>query len=70
MAELQSRVREFFMEIKERHEDVIAVIAHGGVIRAFMVELMGVPFDSFWKFELSPASMTVIDAEKDLKVRV
>ena len=70
LAELQSRVREFFMEIKERHEDVIAVIAHGGVIRAFMVELMGVPFDSFWKFELSPASMTVIDAEKDLKVRV
>lgn len=70
LAELQKRVREFFMEIKERHEDVIAVIAHGGVIRAFMVELMGVPFDSFWKFELSPASMTVIDAEKDLKVRV
>jgi len=70
LAELQKRVREFFMEIKERPEDVIAVIAHGGVIRAFMVELMGVPFDSFWKFELSPASMTVIDAEKDLKVRV
>lgn len=70
LAELQARVREFFEEIKERPEDVIAVVAHGGVIRAFMVELMGVPFDSFWKFELSPASMTVIDAEKDLKVRV
>ena len=70
LADLQSRVVSFFSEVKNRSEDVVAIVAHGGVIRAFMVELMGLAFDSFWKFELSPASMTVIDMERELKVRV
>ncbi|MBI4971926.1 MAG: alpha-ribazole phosphatase [Candidatus Omnitrophica bacterium] len=70
LTELVSRVHEFYEAIKNRSEEVVAVVAHGGVIRAFMVELMGLRLDSFWSFELDLASVTVIDLEKESRVHV
>jgi len=38
----------------------VAIVAHGGTIRAILFELFKMPSHLFWTFQISPASMTVI----------
>lgn len=69
LTELRERVRLFFVEMRNRSENVIAVIAHGGVMRALIMELTGRNLDSFWGLDIPPAGMVVMDWE-EAKVHV
>jgi len=69
LLDLQKRVRLFFDSLKDRAENVIAIVAHGGVIRAALLEITERSLDSFWGFEVPPAGMIVTDWE-EAKIRV
>lgn len=68
--EFRKRVKDFYSDIQVGSENVIAVVTHSGVIRIFMIELLNLPLDSFWKTQVDPGSMTIIDMGKENRVRV
>ena len=47
--------------IKSRRRPWSVVVAHDGILRLMMLELMGIPTDRFWSFPFALASVTVLD---------
>jgi len=41
----------------------VLVISHGGVIRAMLCSLLGLPFDKYLAFAVQPAALTVLDVQ-------
>ena len=44
-----------------RDEETVLVIAHGGVVRALICHLLGLPARNYLLFDIKPARLTVID---------
>ncbi len=68
ISELRERVRSFYLDLKQKPEETIAIATHGGVIRAFILELLDLPPDFFWKINLETAGMTIINCYPEQNV--
>lgn len=63
LIEVQVRMRRFVDEARARHPDQrIAAVSHGDPIKAILAHAMGVPLDNLGRFEVSPASISVLVA--------
>lgn len=55
------RVQQVVREMVSLPEKELLVICHGGVIRAMLCGLLGLPFDRYLSFAIKPATVTVVD---------
>jgi broad specificity phosphatase PhoE len=61
MREVQRRVVEVLMELRERHPDDSVVLAsHGDVIRAALVFCLGMPLDFYGRIEIGTGSISTV----------
>ncbi len=61
MQEVQARVAGFLKLVRSRHPDGrIAAVAHGDVIKAALSHALGLPINHLHRFEISPASISVL----------
>jgi probable phosphoglycerate mutase len=62
MLEVEARVVRTAEELRVRHpDDTIAMVSHGDPIRALIASYLGMPIDQQLRFEISPASVTVVE---------
>lgn len=56
------RISSFLDEKKAEHEDKnILIIAHGGTVHSLLVNLLDLPLDSKWHFQIDLGSIAVIE---------
>jgi len=61
MREVQRRVVEAMIEMRERHPDeAVLVVSHGDVIRAALVFALGMPLDFYGRIEVATASLSTV----------
>ncbi len=61
MREVQRRVVEAIMEMREQHpDDAVVVVSHGDVIRAALVFALGMPLDFYGRIEVATASLSTL----------
>lgn len=61
MREVQRRVVEAIMEMREQHPDeAVVVVSHGDVIRAALVFALGMPLDFYGRIEVATASLSTV----------
>lgn len=61
MREVQRRVVEAIMEMREQHPDeAVVVVSHGDVIRAALVFALGMPLDFYGRIEVATASLSTL----------
>lgn len=61
MRDVQRRVVEALIEMRERHpEDAVVVVSHGDVIRAALVFALGMPLDFYGRIEVATASLSTV----------
>jgi probable phosphomutase (TIGR03848 family) len=61
MLEVQSRAIAALEELRDQHpRDMVAVVSHGDVIKAAVIHFAGIPIDFYYRFEISPASVSVV----------
>lgn len=46
-------------------EENILVVGHGGSLRALIVVLLGLPVSAFWRFQVFPASLSIVSLYPD-----
>ena len=62
LAAVQARAIQAVTVIAGRHpHDTVAAISHGDVIRAIVADVACIPLDAIDRFELPPASVTIIE---------
>jgi broad specificity phosphatase PhoE len=61
---LMKRVGEFTRQI-ETKDGHIAVVSHGDVVKAFIIQLLGISHEAFFQFKIQNASCTVLTKEGD-----
>ncbi len=62
-ADLVRRVAPLARAIADAHRDTddnVLIVAHAGSLRALTLAVLDMPADYFWRFRLSPASVTLI----------
>lgn len=60
--EVKDRALKAFNEITERHNsDNIAVVAHGGINRVILCEVLGIPLENLFRIEQDFAALNVIE---------
>jgi broad specificity phosphatase PhoE len=61
MREVQRRVVEVLMELRERHpDDPVILTSHGDVIRAALVFCLGMPLDFYGRIEVGTGSISTV----------
>ena len=61
MIETQARMIQELDLIRARHpEDAVAVVSHGDPLRSVIAYFLGIPLDLVLRFEISPASLSVL----------
>ena len=67
LAEVCDRMSSFLAEVEASHEDGrrIAIVSHGGSIRALLFEIIGFETASFWDLKIGNASVSLIRREGD-----
>ena len=55
------RVTAVLDEIRSMEDSLIVVVSHGGIIRASLVALLGLPPSAAWRMKISNASLTGVD---------
>jgi len=61
MREVQRRVVEAIMEMREQHpSEAVVVVSHGDVIRAALVFALGMPLDFYGRLEVATASLSTV----------
>jgi broad specificity phosphatase PhoE len=61
MREVQRRVVEVLIELRERHPDEgVVLVSHGDVIRAGLVFALGMPLDFYSRIEVGTASLSTV----------
>jgi len=59
--DVQRRIVAALDELRQRHDrEIIAAVSHGDVIRAAVLHAAATPLDLWHRFEISPASISVI----------
>jgi broad specificity phosphatase PhoE len=46
---------------QSRQEETVALVSHGDVIRVALAHQLGVPIDFIMRFEIGPASISIIE---------
>jgi broad specificity phosphatase PhoE len=61
MVQVQTRAIEFVERVSQNHPaETIVLVSHGDVIRAALAFYLGMPLEFLLRFEVSPASMSVV----------
>jgi len=61
MAEARARAVAHLRRVAERHPDAsVALVSHGDVIKAAVLDLLGMPLDAHWRLDVAPASVTAL----------
>jgi probable phosphoglycerate mutase len=61
MLDVQSRMVDELEELRSRHHgQTVAVVSHQDAIKAVLAHYAGIPLDLFHRFEISPASVSVL----------
>jgi broad specificity phosphatase PhoE len=61
MIEAQTRMIAEIEEIRSEHNsDAVAIVSHGDPLRVLIAHYLGTSLDSMLRFEISPASVTVV----------
>jgi len=61
MRDVQRRVVEALIEMREQHpDDGVVVVSHGDVIRAALVFALGMPLDFYHRIEVATASLSTV----------
>ena len=60
MLEVQARALRKLEELRGRHEFVL-IVSHGDVIRAVMAHFLGTHLDLFFRIEIDPASLSLLE---------
>lgn len=64
---LQARGVEFLDEIKQKHANShVAVVSHGGMIRAILAHTLNIPLKSLFRFTVDYASTTTFDFSHEI----
>jgi broad specificity phosphatase PhoE len=62
MLEVQARVVAFLEGCRGKHPGkIVAVVSHGDVLKAGLLHYLGMPLDHFLRFEIEPASVSVLE---------
>jgi len=62
ITDVQTRMTRSLNCLAERHpEETIAVVSHGDPLRCAVAHFLGVPIDFISRFEIAPASVTVVE---------
>lgn len=65
--DLSRRVGHFFREVLKQHaEDTVAVVAHGGPIKMFLLKVLGAERASIWSLRIDLASISLIQGNENL----
>ena len=64
--DVSARMAKFFDEIRSKHlNETVLVVSHGGVLRAAMVSLLGMPLEGNWSFVFGNCGLTMVDTFED-----
>ena len=64
--DVSARMTEIFNEIRSNHlNESVLVVSHGGVLRAAMVSLLGMPLEGNWSFVFGNCGLTMVDTYED-----
>lgn len=67
MIEAQHRVIHFIDQIHKQHfGKTVAFVSHGDVIRSALAFYMGMPIDFFQRFEIAPASYSIVQLSREM----
>ncbi|SJZ37427.1 alpha-ribazole phosphatase [Selenihalanaerobacter shriftii] len=59
--DVQERAMEALDEIRDKHQgEKVLVAAHGGTIRALLVELLGMPLSNFWRIQQDNTAVNIV----------
>lgn len=58
--ETQERIIKWWESVTKNEEDTL-VITHDNIIRILVANVLGLPLNNIWKFELNPAAVTIIE---------
>lgn len=62
MAEAQTRMVNELESLRAKHEgETVAMVSHADVIRAVVLHALEMRLDLFWRIEISPASVSVLE---------
>jgi probable phosphoglycerate mutase len=62
MLGVQERAVEALLDVHRTHPDAtVAVVSHGDVIRAALLFALGMPLDFYYRLEVRPASVSIIE---------
>jgi probable phosphoglycerate mutase len=64
MLEVQARAVRKLNELRGQHRFVV-IVTHGDVIRAVMAHFLGLHLDLFFRLEIDPASLSLVEAGDD-----
>ena len=63
MLETQARIVGCIESLVRQHPDqTVAVVSHGDPLRALVMHHLGMPLDNILRFEINPASVSVLEA--------
>ena len=62
LIEVQARVIALMAALEQRHSGrTVALVSHGDVIRVALAHQLGIPLDFIMRFEIGPASISVVE---------
>jgi probable phosphoglycerate mutase len=62
MIEIQTRMVRQLEILRERHAgETVATVSHGDPLRSTIMHFMGIPLDFMLRFEISPASVSIVE---------
>jgi probable phosphoglycerate mutase len=65
MIETQTRMVRELDRLRSLHPaETVAIVSHGDPLRSVVAHFFGIPLDLMLRFELQPASLTVVEVEK------
>ena len=67
MLEVQARALRKLNELRAQHEFVV-IVTHGDVVRAVMAHFLGMHLDLFFRIEIDPASLSLLELGDDFAV--
>jgi alpha-ribazole phosphatase/probable phosphoglycerate mutase len=66
-ADLERRARGAVERVRTQHLDgTVVVVTHGGIVRAVLADVLGMPDDRIFRIAVEPASLAIVEWVEDL----
>ena len=62
---MYERCEEFWLELLQQPYQRVAIVAHGGSIRSFLLRVLGMPLKNLYHFDLNFGSLSMIEVDKE-----